>query len=140
MALIRFDNGFHGIYKVKGQTLEIGTGGLEPYDMTYGAIGSCLFSTLLKVAEEQGITLSGVEVLIEGRKRQSVPAMVEYLKIRVYAGGDTSEDLQSCLQEACEKCSMVSTFAKVAEIDAKLSPVPLKDGAKTACSLKRGEC
>ena len=140
MALIRYDNGFHGFYEVKGQTFEIGTGGLEPYDMTYGAIGACLYSNFLKVCEDNGITLFGAEVLVEGRKRKTVPSMLEYVKVRVFAGGDTSEELNACLQGAVGKCSMLSTFAKVAQIDAQLSALPLKEEKKTCCSMKKSKC
>ena len=47
MAYIEYRNGFNGTYKVGGQTLLIGKEKLMPYDMTYGAIASCLYSISL---------------------------------------------------------------------------------------------
>ncbi len=140
MALLQFDNGFHGCYEVKGQKFRIGRDGLEPYDLTYGAIGACLYTNLLKAAEERGITLSGAQVCVEGRKRDAIPATLEYLKVRVFLGGDTSEEMQECLEEACQKCSMLATFRQVAEIDAGLSAFPLREVRKTSCSMKKGGC
>ena len=140
MALIRFDNGFHGCYEIRGQKIKIGSGGLEPYDLTYGAIGACLYTNLLKVAEERGITLSGAQVCVEGRKRDAIPATLEFLKIRVFLGGDTSAEMRECLEEACQKCSMLATFSNVAEIDANLSALPLREVRKTACSMKKENC
>ena len=109
MALIQFENGFHGCYEVNGQKIRIGSDGLEPYDLTYGAIGACLYTNLLKAAEERGITLSGAQVCVEGRKRDAIPATLEYLKVRVFLGGDTSREMRDCLEEACRNCSMLHT-------------------------------
>jgi uncharacterized OsmC-like protein len=140
MALIQFENGFHGYYEVKGQKIRIGSDGLEPYDLTYGAIGACLYSNLLRVAEERGITLPGAQVCVEGRKRAEIPTVLEYLKIRVFLGGDTSIEMRECLEEASRTCSMLATFSKVAEIDVNLSALPFRDVSKTSCSVKKGNC
>ena len=50
MAVIQFENGFHGTYHIGEQTLKIGHELIQPYDMTYGAIASCFYATYLMIA------------------------------------------------------------------------------------------
>lgn len=74
MALVQFKDGFKGTYEAGNQTLQVGDGGLVPYDMTYGALSACLYSNFLKHAKAAGADIKGTDVYVDGRKRSGVPA------------------------------------------------------------------
>ena len=125
MADLLFENGFHGRYTVRGQELLIGYDEIQPYDMTYGAIASCLFSTFLEIARENGVEIRRCAVHVSGTKRSTVPSTVSHLTIRFAPEAEAdSSFLERTFQEALEKCSMVATFRHVAEIDARLELPP----------------
>ena len=122
MAVIQFENGFHGTYQVGEQTLKIGHELIQPYDMTYGAVASCFYATFLLVAKERGVSISGAEIRVSGRKRTQVPTTLEYLNLRMIPVSTAGrEELEACMQEALQKCSMMATIRQVAEIDAALA-------------------
>ena len=118
MALIVFDQGFHGYYEAGGQIIEIGETDVQPYDMTYGAIGSCLYATFLEICEERGLKIKEAEIEVNGRKRSEVPTIVTHLNIRLNVHSlEKDEDLQACFEKALECCSMAATFRMVAEFE-----------------------
>lgn len=122
MSTITFSDGFHGVMEMRGQKLDISESGLHPYDLTYGAIGSCLYSTFLDELEKRHLTVRRCVVDVDGTKRQSVPALVKELKILFTVESDADEkDLRQAFAMALAHCSMVQTFARVAEqIDADI--------------------
>ena len=121
MAAIHFENGFHGVYCVRDQVLEIGSEWIQPYDMTFGAVASCFYATFLGVLKEHGVTVRSAEVTVDGRKRTEVPTTLEYLKLTLQPETDASkEELEACMQEALGKCSMVATIKAVAQVEAEL--------------------
>ena len=123
MATIHFENGFHGVYCVQDQVLRIGHEGIQPYDMTFGAVASCFYATFLGVLEEHGITVRSAEVTVDGRKRTEVPTTLEYLKLTLKPETDApKEELEVCMQEALRRCSMVATIKAVAQVEAELIP------------------
>lgn len=118
MALVQFKDGFKGIYEAGNQTLQVGDGGLVPYDMTYGALSACLYSNFLKHAKAAGAEIKGTDVYVDGRKRNGVPATLEHVDILFRVDSDADEAvLQDCLKKATETCSMYQTIACVAEME-----------------------
>ena len=52
MAKLVFNGDFNGTYQVRNQKLVLDKeDGLRPYDLTYGAIAGCLYSTFLNILE-----------------------------------------------------------------------------------------
>ncbi len=118
MALVKFTDGFNGTCEVGGQTLHINEEGIHPYDMTFAALASCLYSTLLDVCEHRSIVLKSSDVTVEGFKRTTIPATLEHVTIRIVTDTDTDiEDLKKALNRAVDCCSMFQTIAKVAEME-----------------------
>ena len=74
---IRFENGFNGELLLDEGSVKIGRapGGAAPYDMLYGALASCLYSTFLGILEKKRIEIEGTEIVVEGEKRTEVPKM-----------------------------------------------------------------
>lgn len=119
MAIVRFREGFHGIYEVGDQKLEIGNKKIRPYDMTYGAVASCLYATLLGYAKEQGLHIDGADVVVDGVKRETSPTTLEHVTILIRIDSpEPMESLQKAMDYAMANCSMVATVAMVAKIDA----------------------
>ena len=118
MALLKFHDGFNGTYEVGGQTLKIGKDGIKPYDMTYGAVASCMYATFLDHTNAKGLKVGDVEIYIDGRKRKEIPTTLEYVNILMRVGGPESEEaLKECMDLAMRDCSMVQTVYKVSEIE-----------------------
>lgn len=118
MAVIKFKDGFHGTYVVGDQTLLIGHDHIGPYDMTYGALAGCLYATFLGVCKERGLVVKSGDVHVEGRKRETIPMMLEYVKIDAYIESDNDlTALTSAFEEATNRCSMYQTIAQVAKMD-----------------------
>ncbi len=120
MAEIDYHKGFHGTYQIGDQTLIIGKKDIMPYDMTYGAIASCLFATFLGIAKKKDIYVRDAHVSIDGKKRKKTPTTLEYISIRVTVDTDADEEaVKECMGQALLECSMVQTFALIADIDCK---------------------
>lgn len=119
MAFIKYENGFHGTYEVNGFTIKIGNeeGSVAPYDMTYGAIASCLYATYLNLLTEKHLTIRGADVDISGVKREMIPTTLEDITIKITVYSDEELDvLQYTFNQALATCSMVQTFKHVADI------------------------
>ncbi|MCF0114511.1 MAG: OsmC family protein [Erysipelotrichaceae bacterium] len=119
MAFIKYENGFHGTYDVNGFTIKIGReeGSVAPYDMTYGAIASCLYATYLDLIEEKHLVIKGADIDISGIKREMIPTTLEELTIKITVYSDEELDiLQHTFNQALATCSMVQTFKLVATI------------------------
>lgn len=116
MTRVFFEDGFHGITKIGEQTLRIGEEQILPYDMTYGAIASCLYSTFLDVLEENHLHVGKAMIDVHGVKRKTVPQTVENLFIHIQVeSSDDLMQLRMAFAKAASRCSMVQTFAAVAE-------------------------
>ena len=102
MADIHFENGFNGVYCVQDQVLRIGNEGIQPYDMTFGAVASCFYATFLGVLKEHGVTVRSAELTLQPETDAS------------------KEELEACMKEALGKCSMVATIKAVAQVEAEL--------------------
>ncbi len=146
MAYIEYRNGFNGTYKVGGQTLLIGKEKLMPYDMTYGAIASCLYSNFTKSVGKRGLKVSGTDVVVNGVKRDTVPATVKELTISFNVYTDASyEDILESFNEAIENCSMVQTFKMVAELKTEVKinapeEMPVETVEGDACDVDGKGC
>ena len=145
MAEINYHDGFHGTYRIGDQTLVIGSEAIMPYDMTYGAIASCLYATFLGIAKTKDIYVKDAHVSINGRKRTTIPMTLEYISIDITVDTEAEEaDVKACMDQAIQNCSMVQTFVKVAEIDytVKVGTVVTKEESEAviACGLDGKEC
>lgn len=116
MTQVFFKDGFHGRTEIGGQTLQIAGDRILPYDLTYSAIAACLYSTFLDVLEEMQLHVEQAIVDVNGVKRETVPPTVQNLFIHVQVKStDELMQLRMVLAKAASRCSMVQTFAQVAE-------------------------
>ncbi len=123
MAKLVFNGDFNGTYQVRNQKLVLDKeDGLRPYDLTYGAIAGCLYSTFLNILELNDLNVDETEIVINGRKRTTIPTTVEYINIHFFVKtSDNKKKISDCFYESLDACSMIVTFRHVAEIESNIS-------------------
>ncbi|NLC97090.1 MAG: OsmC family protein [Erysipelotrichaceae bacterium] len=123
MATLKFENGFNGIYEVKDNKLILNKeDGLRPYDLIFGGIAGCFYSTFLEVLRLNNVSVESSEIVINGTKRKSIPTTLEYLSIHFYVKtNDDKKKVRDCFYEAIEVCSLIQTFKHVADIQTNIS-------------------
>ncbi len=120
---VTFDQSFNGEVQTPEATIKVGKGQdkVLPYDMLYGALASCLYSTFLDIAVKKRITYEKVLIEVEGEKRTEIPTTLKWVKVKfkVYHA-DKSKGLDKALQLATEYCSVYQTISHVAEMSYEL--------------------
>ena len=121
---MEFDYAFKGILKAKRGTVDIGIeeGTIEPYDMVFGALGSCLYSTFLDIAVKKKIVYEGVRMKVSGEKRTEVPTTLKTVNVEVTViNPEKEKGLDQAMRLATEYCSVYQTLAHVAEMSYSLN-------------------
>lgn len=114
-----FGSEFKGTLTTANESkIDIGSDDIKPYDMMLGALASCFHHTFLEVMTKKRQTFSDVVYNVYGRKRDSVPMMLEYVKIDVMitAAQDTIQ-VEKSIELAKKYCSVYQTISHVANID-----------------------
>lgn len=116
---MEFDYEFKGVLKAKRGTVDIGIveGTIEPYDMVFGALGSCLYSTFLDIAVKKKIVYDGVRMKVSGEKRTEVPTTLKTVNVEVtVVNPEKEKGLDQAMKLATEYCSVYQTLSHVAEM------------------------
>jgi len=119
-----FDYEFKGVLKAKRGTVDIGIeeGTIEPYDMVFGALGSCLYSTFLDIAVKKKIVYDGVKMKVSGEKRTEVPTTLKTVNVEVtVVNPEKEKGLDQAMRLATEYCSVYQTLAHVADMSYSLN-------------------
>lgn len=118
---LHFGNEFKGTLETENGTISISKEEFKPYNLLYGALGSCLYVTFLGIATKKRLTFSKVEMEIDGVKRESIPSTLETVQIK-YIVYDASNEVQikKSLDLAAQYCSIHETISKVATINIDL--------------------
>ncbi len=120
---MEFEYEFKGVLKAKRNTVAIGIeeGTIEPYDMVFGALGSCLYSTFLDIAVKKKIVYDGVRMKVSGEKRTEVPTTLKTVNVEVVVVNPEKEKgLDQAMKLATEYCSVYQTLSHVAEMSYSL--------------------
>ncbi len=116
---VRFSNGFHGELLLDEGVVRIGRQPQEaaPYDLLYGALASCLYSTFLGILEKKRITIQGAEITIDAEKRSEVPTTLKtvHLTVTVHQA-EKEEAVRKSLELATRYCSVYQTISQVAQM------------------------
>lgn len=117
---ISFNHGFRGTLKTEKQDVLVGSHetGISPYNMLFGALGSCLYATFLEIARKKQLTYTNVDVIVSGTKREEIPTTLNYVKVEmvVYNPSDTT-GLEKTAKLAAKYCSIYETLSKVATME-----------------------
>lgn len=121
---IDWSNGFHGIMSAPNGSITIGdeAGQMLPYNLLFGALGSCFYATFLEIVEKKRLTLAGATMTISGTHREEVPTTLNQVTIDVviYAANNEEKYLR-CIELAQKYCSIYETVSKVATITVNVS-------------------
>ncbi len=120
---LTFDNQFAGEMVSPSGRVPLGQrdGGVAPYHLLFGALGSCFYATFLSVAGKMRLTFTDAELDISGNKRDQAPATLEHVRIQmvIYNGSDEAK-LRKAAQLGAEYCSIHETISKVSKIDLEI--------------------
>ncbi len=115
--VIEFENGFNGTVHGAGADIHVEKGQIEPYDMTFGALASCFYSTFLGIIEKESLTVSKAKITVTGDKKETVPTMLSWVHLDVeLISKEETEKLSKCIQQASETCSMYQMISHVAKM------------------------
>ncbi len=119
-----FSQAFEGELIAPKARIPIGIteGTVAPYDMLYGALASCLYSTFLDVSLKKRIRYDAVEMVVSGEKRKEIPTTLEWVHIKARViNADKEQGLEQAFKLATEYCSIYETLSKVAKMTYELS-------------------
>ena len=119
-----FTNDFLGELQAPNGNVAIGVnaGTVAPYDMVFGALGSCLYSTFLDVMKKKRIEFERFEMVITGEKRTEIPTVLKWVHIEATVYGPEKEmGVEQAFKLATEYCSVYYTISLVAEMSYKLN-------------------
>lgn len=116
---VAFGSEFQGtLTSANESTIEIGSNNIKPYDMMLGALASCFHHTFLEVMTKKRQTFSNIEYRVYGRKRETVPTTLEYVKMDVtVTGAQDPVQAEKSIELAKKYCSVYQTISHVATIE-----------------------
>lgn len=118
-ADVYFENTFKGVLDVPKGKVPIGVeeGTVEPYDLLFGALASCLYATFLDVAEKKKIGFESARIEVTGEKRTEVPTVLTWVDTKmIIKGAEKEAGLKKSYELATKYCSIYQTIAQVAEM------------------------
>lgn len=120
---LRFGTEFEGTLQADDRQVAIGrkAGGMAPYELLLGALGSCYYATFIGVARKMRLEYEGVDIAIHGIKRDQVPETLKTVEMTITVRGAREEKgFDRASQLAAKYCSVHETIAQVADIALKL--------------------
>lgn len=117
---LEFTNTFKGTMTAPNGCVKIGNepGEMRPYNLLFGALGACFYSTFLDIAAKKRETFGKASLEISGRKRVGEVATLEYVFIGMTIHNPCHEEqMKKCAELAAKFCSVYATISKVATID-----------------------
>lgn len=118
-ADIYFGNEFKGALEVPNGKVPLGSveGTIEPYDLLFGALASCLYATFLDVAEKKKIGFESAHIEVTGEKQTEVPTVLKWVDTKItIKGAEKEKGLEKSFELATKYCSIYQTIGKVADM------------------------
>lgn len=116
---LEFKQKFYGQLVKPDHSINIGQGEgtMAPYELLFGALGSCLHATFMSVAEKKKLSYESVDYDITGEKREKSPTTLKWVKVVVTVkGGNDEQKLTKSAELAAKFCSIYETLSQVAEM------------------------
>ncbi len=117
---LAFDPQFVGTMTSPSGTIKLGDqeGGMAPYHLLFGAVGSCFYATFLSIASKKRLTFTKAELEISGEKRTEVPPTLNHVKIELTVYNPSNEEgLIKSSELGAQFCSIHETLSKVAKME-----------------------
>lgn len=91
------------------------SGTFAPYELLLGGLSYCLFRTFEDVAKKMQVAYIGVDMHVDGEKRDDKIATLEFCSISLVAKGvEDQEKFKKAFDIATRYCSVYNTISKVA--------------------------
>lgn len=120
---VEFSREFRGVLNTGQTRAAVGSdpGELEPYDMLFAALASCLYATFLDIVDKKKIAYETAKLTITGEKRDAVPATLKWVNVKYeIQGSDNEKGLMRSAELAAKYCSVYQTISHVAEMSWEL--------------------
>jgi len=86
-----------------------------PYELLLGGLSYCLFRTFEDIAAKMQLAYEGVDMHVDGEKREEKVATLEFCKVSLRAKGVTDQEkFKKAFDIATRYCSVYNTISKVA--------------------------
>jgi putative redox protein len=90
---------------------------VAPYELLLGGLSYCLFRTFESIAEKMQLAYSGMDMDVDGVKRDDKIGMLETVTIKVDAKGVKDEGkFKKAFEISTRYCSVFNTLSKIAEM------------------------
>lgn len=125
-----FQDKFYGQLVKEDHSINIGQGQetMAPYELLFGALGSCLHATFMSIAKKKKISYEAVAYEIHGQKRQESPTTLEWVKVAMtIRGGSDEAKLQKSAEVAAKFCSIYETLSQVAKMTLEVNFIEASD-------------
>ncbi|MDD2259038.1 MAG: OsmC family protein [Bacilli bacterium] len=120
---LNFSNGYHGEVIAPRGTLNIGTeeNTFAPYNLLYGALGSCYYATFLSMAKKMKLDIIEAKVVISGEKKDDDIATLAHVLVDVQIKSPSDEKkLIRSAELGAKYCSIYNTISQIAEMELKI--------------------
>jgi len=92
--------------------------GVLPMEMLLMGLGGCSAFDLIEILRKQRQTLAGLEIIINGERREKIPAVFETIHVHYKLSGELDEKkveraISLSLQKYCSAYEMLSKTAKI---------------------------
>ncbi len=124
---LQFGTELVGSLQAEDRQFSVGkeAGGIAPYEMLLGALGSCYYANFIGIAKKMRLEYAGVDIAIHGVKRDEIPATLKTVEMVVTVRGAKSEKgFERASELSAKYCSVHETIAKVAQITLNLQFAP----------------
>lgn len=120
---VTFDQEFKGeLVSANESTIQVGQDAIRPYDMLMGALVSCFHHTFLEIVGKKRQRVAHVEYRVHGRKRETTPTMLEYVRLDVIVtGGSDVLQIEKSFELSKKYCSVYQTLSHVATIEVNIT-------------------
>ncbi|MCK5731388.1 MAG: OsmC family protein [Tenericutes bacterium] len=116
-----WDDEFIGEMQTPNGTIKIGDaeGGMYPYHMFFGAIGSCFYSTFLSIAKKKRLSFEKAVLEVSGNKETGKENnLIEQITMKLKITKPSNEKaLMKSAELGTKFCSIHELLSKVANID-----------------------
>jgi len=124
MALItaetHFKNEFEGeLLTSRGAVVPIGPGqgSTSPYDLLFGALASCFYSTFLDIVEKMRVDFEAADIAVSGEKRVEIPTTLSWVLVELTIKKPSKRDaFEKAAALAGKYCSIYQTLSHVASM------------------------
>ncbi len=120
---LNFSDGYQGEVIGPRGKLKIGSGEntFAPYNLLYGALGSCYYATFLAMADKMNLDVIKATVVITGEKLETDLAPLGHVLVDVKITSPSEEKkLIRSAELGAKYCSIYNTLSHVAEMELKI--------------------